>query len=335
MRVPPVPLWSLLVLVATLLWAPAAGAQTQSPACPALTPACVLPESTPTVVSVRTDTSITYVRYDTRIRNAGRSTMTQVSVVDTLPAGTENPVFETSQGTCSPSEAAGRPVVTCDVGSLASGAEVEISVSVRGPEAAGRAENSVVTSFAAGDNSGTDPKRTVTATASTEVLRADAGRAESWVPPGTQTTISTDPTGSGIENQQPQIASLQLTAPAQGALAALKPSDRPVECGKREVCRGGTWTEGQALIDGQAANFAEPLVFTLRWNKTLVSRKQTERNFTLFYAKTANSPVITISRRCPDGDPTVFEDGCLQRVTQEADGDFTAVFVQHHNGYMR
>ncbi len=47
------------------------------------------------------------------------------------------------------------------------------------------------------------------------------------------------------------------------------------------------------------------------------------------------APVKKISARCPDGDSTVFDPGCLKEVTEEDDGDFSVVFVQNHNGYMR
>jgi hypothetical protein len=335
MRVSRVPLFSLLVLLAALLWASSAGAQTQTPACPEVTPACITAKSTPESVSVRTDASTTYVRYESVVRNAGNSTMTQVQIVDTLPAGTADPVFVASQGTCSRGpDNAGRPVVSCAIGSLASGAEATLAVTVKGPGTEGVALNEVVTTFAAGDNPGSDPKRTATASAET-VVSATSGEAATWVPAGTQTTISTDPTGTGVARQQPQIASLKITADARGAQASLKPSNRAFACEKGQVCRGGTWTEGLAQVGGESVEFAEPLEFGLRWDKALVSRKQTVRNFALFYAKTETSEVTTITRRCPAGDPTVFEEGCLKQVTEEADGDFTAVLVQRHNGYMR
>jgi hypothetical protein len=66
-----------------------------------------------------------------------------------------------------------------------------------------------------------------------------------------------------------------------------------------------------------------------------VSPRQTTRNLDVFYTEELGGSAQTISRRCSRPDPAASELPCLTSVKQETDGDFSAVLVSSHNGYMR
>jgi hypothetical protein len=55
----------------------------------------------------------------------------------------------------------------------------------------------------------------------------------------------------------------------------------------------------------------------------------------VFYEQELGAPLQVISRRCSSASPAASELPCLTGVTEQPDGDFTAVLVQSHNGYMR
>ncbi|MEE8161621.1 MAG: DUF11 domain-containing protein, partial [Acidobacteriota bacterium] len=64
--------------------------------------------------------------YDIRVTNNGPSNATDVTLTDTLPESVTFVSADPEQGSCS--ESAG--TVTCDLGSLANGAEVQVTVIV-------------------------------------------------------------------------------------------------------------------------------------------------------------------------------------------------------------
>jgi uncharacterized repeat protein (TIGR01451 family) len=316
-----------LLLAAGVFAAPASAADLGS--CTGATSPCVSTTSTPDTVSIATAASTTYIRYQATVHNGGTSTMTHVLVTDTLPPGTTLLGASTTKGAC----AAG--TATCDLGDLAGGATATVTVNVTGPATGGTIVNTFDTVFTAGSNAGSDPKRDITSLQATTVS-ATAGQAESWVPPGTETTISTDPSGTGVATkQQTQVAAARIQAPGVGVFASLERTPGAFSCPKGEVCRTGDWIEARALIDGVSAVFDPPLRFALRWDATLVSKKQSVRNLVVFYAQELGAPLQVISRRCSSDQPATSELPCLTQVGEQADGDFSAVLVAAHNGYMR
>ena len=316
-----------LLLAAGVFATPAGAADLGS--CAGATGPCVSTTSTPDSVSIATDASTTYIRYQATVYNGGPSTMTHVVVTHALPPGTTLLNVATDTGTCT----AG--TTTCSLGDLASRQVATVTVNVTGPADAGTIVDTIDTVFTAGTNPGSDPKRDITSLQATTVS-ATAGEAESWVPPGTTTSLSTDPTGTGVATkQQSQVAGARIQAPAAGVFASLKRTAAPFACPKGEVCRTGDWIEARALIDGIPAFFDPPLRFTLRWDATLVPKKQSVRNLAVFYEQELGAPLQVISRRCSSATPAASELPCLTEVTEQADGDFSAVLVQNHNGYMR
>jgi hypothetical protein len=184
------------------------------------------------------------------------------------------------------------------------------------------------------DNGNKDPKTdTLTADESTDVT-ATPGDAVSWAPPGIQTIISTDPDGKNVATpEQSEVAGLTLQAPSSGGATAQLDTNQPgpFTCPEHQVCRTGGWIEAHALIGKVPGVFDPPLRFSLRWDASVVPKQQTVRNFAVFYSPNADgSQLQIISRRCSSNPPP-----CLDSVTQERDGDFTAVLVQDHNGRMQ
>jgi uncharacterized repeat protein (TIGR01451 family) len=316
-----------LLLAAGVFAAPAGAADLGS--CAGATGPCVSTTSTPDTVSIATTASTTYIRYQATVYNGGGSTMTHVVVNHALPPGTTLQNVSTDTGTCT----AG--TTTCSLGDLASRQAATVTVNVTGPASAGTIVDTIDTSFSAGGNPGSDPKRDIISRQATTVS-ATAGQAESWVPPDTTTSLSTDPTGTGVATrQQSQVAGARIQAPAAGVFASLKRTPGAFACPKGDVCRGGDWIEARALIDGVPGFFDPPLRFTLRWDATLVPKKQSVRNLAVFYEQELGAPLQVISRRCSSATPAAAELPCLTEVTEQADGDFSAVLVQNHNGYMR
>lgn len=314
------------LLPAALLLPAAAGAEpcTEAPR------VCVATSDTPERISVAGAGSTTYVQYRTTVTNEARSTITNVVLEDVLPSGT-------SLRSVSPVGCVGAAgVTTCDLGSLASGAAATVTVEVTGPAAAGTLENRVQVSFDEGpsDSPPDDPKQDTIAAVERTDVTATAGEAETWVPAGATTEISTDPTGANVATaSEPQVAGARIQAAGFGVVALLRTDQPgPFTCPKQQVCRAGGWVQAQALIGGLPGVFDPPLRFALRWDATLVSKRQTVRNLAVFYsAELDGSAPQVISRRCGASSPPP----CLDAVTEQADGDFTAVLVQHHNGYMR
>jgi hypothetical protein len=236
-----------------------------------------------------------------------------------------------SRGTCAPAGTS----VRCDVGNLAAGASVTLSLSVTAPASAGAVTNTVTASFdeQTNDSPTPDPKQdSVVARDPIEVTLV-TGSVESWVPPGTVADLSTDPTGAGVATPgQSQVASAHIPAQASGRVASLGHAAGAFSCPAKAVCRTGDWIA--ASVPGTFLD--PPLEFRLRWDASVVARKQSVRNFAVFYAECLDGcPVQTISRRCATATPTPLERPCLWAVKEEVDGDFSAVLIQDHNGYMR
>jgi uncharacterized repeat protein (TIGR01451 family) len=85
-------------------------------------------------------------RYGIRVKNLGPDGATSVMLVDTLPDEVAFVSYRSSQGTCTHDTG----VVTCDLGSLASGAFAHVSILVRATDA-GTATNTATVSAAETD----------------------------------------------------------------------------------------------------------------------------------------------------------------------------------------
>jgi uncharacterized repeat protein (TIGR01451 family) len=325
------PLLVLAVAAAAALGIPAlAGAEAQ--VCSSSGPAvCVQLSHTPDALSAAAPGSTTYASLTATVRNTGTSTATHVTVTDTLPVGTSVVSVTPSRGTC----ATAATTVTCDVGRLVSGATMTLDLSVTAPAAAGQIANAVTARFDERTNDGPtpDPKQDSVTATDPIAVGSEPGRVESWVPAETTADLSTDPSGAGVATPgQSQVAGVHVPAQATGRAVRLARTAGAFSCPKKQICRDGDWIE--ASVPGTFVD--PPLQFSLRWDASLVQRKQSTRNLAVFYTQCLTGCAVqTISDPCRSATPSPAEQPCLWAVKEEQDGDFSAVLIQDHNGYMR
>lgn len=132
--------------------------------------------------------------YKLIVTNIGPDAATDVSVGDTLPAGVDFVSASATQGSCS--EASG--VVTCNLGSLASGASVEVTVQVK-TTGAGSITNTATVSANEGD-----PNTSNNTSSETTTVNAPAAQPEPEpepepqpMEPGEQMPPASQPTSNG------------------------------------------------------------------------------------------------------------------------------------------
>ena len=167
--------------------------------------------------------------------------------------------------------------------------------------------------------------------------RRPPARRESWVPPGTATSLSTDPTGSGVATkQQSEIAGARIQAPAAGVFASLKRTAGAFACPK------GAGLPQRRLDRGARADRRRPghLRPAAALHAALGRERSSRRS-----RPCATWPCSTSrssARRCRSS-PAAARPPRPRRPScpaspgspKQADGDFSAVLVQNHNGYMR
>ena len=99
--------------------------------------------------------------YTMVVKNTGPSTATGVTLTDTIPGTTTFVSSSTTQGSCS-----GSPAVTCNIGTMASDAEVTVSIVVTAPNTSGL----IATNTATVSSTTFDPGTPNTGTATSHVL---------------------------------------------------------------------------------------------------------------------------------------------------------------------
>ena len=318
------------IAVATVLLTPALASA--DPTCATSGPkVCVALAHTPDSVSAAAPGFATYAQLRVVVSNESSSSVTHVTLADSLPAGSTLISAGTDTGTC----ASGEGSVACDLGRLASGASATVTISVEIAAGEGSVANAVAVSFdeRANDGPTADPKQDTVLATDPIAVTAQSGRAQTWVPAGVAVDLTTDPAGAGVASpDQPFVATARVPARPEGRVAALASTAAPFACPPKSVCRAGDWME--ASIPGTFSDV--PLQFALRWDKTLVANRQNTKNLAVFYTECVDGCAVeTITRRCSSGTPAAFEQPCLWAVKEEQDGDFSAVLIRDHNGYMR
>jgi Domain of unknown function DUF11 len=291
---------------------------------------CLEVERTPESPVASTAAAPTYTSFSVTVANRDRSTATHVAlevrpIVTDLAEGFELFSATPSAGTCSYSAASSS--LTCSVGSLARGAEFALDLALKTPSAPGPAALEFTASFDEGpsDNPGSGGKvDTVSLTDVTPVRAPGGATATSFVPEGADLQLGVTQGG--------QQGGVTLPAQDFSTTASLEftgTNEIPFAC--PSVCRGGAWFS--ATIPGA---FDPPAEFDLFWPANLVPRKQTERNFVVFYVSSPGADVETISARCDAArsvipcidDVTFFKKGPLK-------GGVAASIVRVDNGHMR
>jgi hypothetical protein len=275
------------------------------------------------VVSPSTSAEASHVAYDVTIESQTTATSTHVRLTDTL-AGGGRLVGPTSGCTVA-------GAVTCEIGTMAAGAVVRLTILAQAPASDATLTNTVTVSFDEGpsDNDGgkTD---TVTAATSTTV-RTLLGQVSTFVLPGETVDLTTDPTTSVATSdaRRNQIAGVHIPPLAFGVAASLARTG-DTSC-PGSICTLGDWV--RASVPYQST--ANPLRFTLRTDASLIQSRQ-NRNSIVVYHQLDSGGLEVVSQRCssptgplgPGGSPCIF-------VTKERDGDFTVVLVTSHNGRIR
>lgn len=291
---------------------------------------CLEVERTPESPVASTAESPTFTSFSVTVANRDRSTATHVTL-EVGPIATD--VFEgfvlfsatPSAGTCSFSAASSS--LTCSFDSLAGGDEVALDLALRTPSTPGPAALEFTGSFDEGpsDNPGGGGK--VDTVSLTEVTTVQA--------PGGPTASSFVPEGAGLQlgvAQGGQEGNVSLPAQDFSTTADLQftgTDEIPFAC--PSVCRGGEWFT--AAIPGA---FDPPAEFDLFWPAHLVPRKQTAKNFVVFYVSSPGAEVETISARC---DAALSVIPCIENVTffkkGPLKGGVAASVIRLDNGHMR
>jgi hypothetical protein len=329
------PVVSRSILVAAVcagLWAGAGSAFADSPPCNPADLVCLQVSDSPDPVSVTTPSSATYVAYTATLINQRTANRSHLTLSDPAPAGMTLVSATPSSGVCATSPSG----ATCALGSLQGGTKATVTFVFTTPSTAGTVSNTLTAHWDenTNDSPGTDPKQDTAVQVETTSVSDTPGFAQTYLPPGLQGQLSTDPTGSN-DPTATQTEVLQALIPPQtkALLARLARVAGPFTCPSGQVCRTGDWM--QATIPG--APFDPALRFTLHWDATLIQKGQNQNNLVVFYTESLDgtTPVTVVSRRCSSANPTLLEMPCLFGVTKEKDGDYSATLIQNHNGYMR
>lgn len=295
---------------------------------------CVSVTDTPDPVSYSAfDGNSAYLSYRAIATNASRSaSLSHVELKDTLPEGTTLVSSAVSRGSCSTTG----QIVNCTIGSLKKGQSVTLDVVVTSPATTAAdppaitITNAVAASFAERLNDTTNPGRTDTVTYSEPTLvTKSAGSA--FIPQGRSGKIGTDPAAPQYANATIPNATIDLLA----TIKLLAPDDFCADGtiriqNKSYICRDGAFVDVSVVnanTGGQYRNSQSPLVFHLKWDSTLVSNRQTARNFVLFYRSNDTGPIQVIDDRC-NAQATNLP--CLRNIQPDS-----VDLVKADNGHMR
>ena len=291
---------------------------------------CLEVERTPESPVASTTNAPTYTSFSVTVANRDRSTVTHVAlevgpIVTNLSEGFVLFSATPSAGTCSYSAASS--ALTCSIGSLARDDEVTLDLVLRTPSTPGPAALEFTASFDEGpsDNPGGGGKvDTVSLTDVTPVQAACGATASTFVPEGAAVQL-----GVAQGGQQGSVALPAQDFSTTASLEFTGTDEIPFAC--PSVCRGGAWFSAE--IPG---TFDPPAEFDLFWPANLVSRKQTARNFVVFYLPSPGADVETISARC---DAALSVIPCIEEVTffkkGPLKGGVAASVVRIDNGHMR
>ena len=282
---------------------------------------CVTVSHTPLEVSASSAEAPTFVAFDATVRNTSNSKLTRVAVTACLVAGSDGETCApapsgasfhsavSSSGACTIAGATAR----CELGFLKRGTEATIELVARAPVVAGAFRNLISASAKEQD--------AITVSAPVTTLALGGPSASSFVPEGTATQLLAADDGQSGLSKIP-AAHDSLTA----ALAIT--DDPPFVCPKKEICRGGGWVS--ATIPGAF----DALQFVLHWPDEFVSKKQTKKNFVLFYIACDTCALEIIRDRCKSATPSASERPCLWNIRDLKRDGFEATLISSHNGKM-
>ncbi len=300
---------------------------------------CVTVSDTPDPVAYSGfDGNSAWLLYKAVVTNASRSSsLSHVELSEALPTGTRFVRVTSSRGSCTGFARS----VACTIGSLKKGQSATVDVVVTSPATSHpnppetTIANTVTASFDErfNDQGNNGKQDSVTDVEPTMVSKA-AGQA--YVPNGRSGKVGTDPANT-------QYASSSIPNASTDVLAAIRVAPRDDFCrsgtvtikNKTYICRTGGFVDASvtnAVTGATYVNSQSPLVFHLRWDGSLVSHKQTVRNFVVFYQLSATAPIQVFDTPC---NAAASNTPCLKNVTPLEDGGIEADLVKVDNGRMR
>jgi hypothetical protein len=301
---------------------------------------CLFASDTPDPVAYSTfDGNSVWLQYHAVVSNESRSSsLSHVGLIEALPAGTNFVEARSTRGTCTGAAQS----VSCSFGSLKKGQTAEVDVVVTAPISAAvnppdiTISNTLSASFDErfSDSPGSGGKRDTATYVETTTVSKTAGQA--YVPLGRNGKVGTDPAVA-------QYASSLIPSASTNVLASIDiaPPDSFCQDGKVRIrsksyiCRDGGFVEASvtdAATGATYSNASNPLVFHLRWDASLVSDKQTDRNLVVFYQSTPAAPIQVIDTAC---NAAASNTPCLRNPKVLADGSAETDLVKNENGRMR
>jgi len=334
---------ALVAALAGLMLAPASSlADHQPPVCTVNQQQgklCLSVSDTPDPVAYSTfDGNSVWLKYTAVVSNDSRSSsLSHTGLTEALPDGTTFVKATTSRGNCTGAAQS----VSCTFGSMKKGQSATVEVTVTAPATA--LENppdivisNVVSAFfdeQFSDQPGNGGKKdTVTYIEPTTVSKT-AGQA--YVPLGKNGKVGTDPAGtqyasSTIPNASSDLlAKIDIAAPDSFCDADFKVRIK----NKSYICRAGGFVDASitnAATGSTYTNAKDPIVFRLKWDASLVSDKQTDKNFAVFYQSNASAPIQVIDTAC---NATASNIPCLKNTVVA--GSAATDLVKDSNGRMR
>ena len=333
---------ALVLCVGALMVAPASSlADHQPPVCTSNQQQgklCLTVSDTPDPVAYSTfDGNSVWLKYTAVASNESRSSsLSHVGLVEALPAGTTFVEATTSRGSCTGAAQS----VSCSFGSIKKGQGATVQVTVTAPVTALEnppditITNVVSASFDERFSDQPNGGKQDTATyLETTTVSKTAGQA--YVPLGRNGKVGTDPAGkqyasSTIPNASSNVLAKLDIAPADSFCN----QDFKVTIGKKTyICRAGGFVEASitdAATGATYSNAQNPMVFHLRWDAALVSDKQTDKNFAVFYQSTESAPIQVFDTAC---NAAASNTPCLKNTL--VDGSAETDLVKKDNGRMR
>lgn len=314
------------------------GGAAESPAAAACIPpqdgpnVCLLVSHEPVGPSASAAGAERYVSFDATVTNQAKNELTHATLeIAPVQAGLGDgfSFFSASPSVGSCSYEAASHTIRCQLGKLRSGARADVHVVLVSPATVGEAALQFVTTVDEGPSDQSPNPGKVDSVAVTEVVdvRPAGSGAATYVPEGTRMELSVTQNGRRDALDLPP-QSFATTA----ELAFTSTAELPFTCPTGFVCRIGNAPWLNATIPG---TFAPPAEFDFFWPASQVSRKQTIKNFVLFYLASPGAPLEIISDRC---DATVSVVPCLKDIQLPKKGPLkgtlSATLVSDHNGRM-
>lgn len=316
----------------------ALGGAAESPAAAACIPpsdgpnVCLQVSHAPDGASVSAAGAERYVSFEASVTNQAKNVVTHATLEISPVRADLGDGFSffaeasPSAGSCSYSAAA--QTIRCRLGKLRSGASADVHLVLRSPTTPGAAPLRFETTVDEGpsDKNPNPGKVDTVAVTETVDVSADQSRAATYVPLDTGMNLSVQEDGrrDGLSlPPQPFATTAELEFTSTEEL--------PLTCPSGFVCRiGAPWLS--ATIPG---SFDPPAEFDFFWPASQVSRKQTTKNFVLFYLASPGADLEIISARCTAELDVV---PCLKDIVLPRKGPLkgtlSATLVSDHNGRM-